>query len=569
LIERKHPWIVAGACQPHVLDLLLEDVGKLRLCTSTIDDVKIVRGFIRKYQKVSYIFSTLQVSAIRKPGDTRFATNCISMRDMWTNKSAIISLFNSAELHEFILVSKNQKGNDGQTVKSSHDQCKAIIGEDCFWDKLRWALKAMEPIEKLLRFAEVDGPTLSKMHARWVKMIEDLGRLEEDGADKDFIDEVLERAYYRFEYGYNVLMAAGYILDPEFVDCPLSDDDHQALLVYVRKYFGTSEPGEDAVSTEKLTTIEHEFRLQLTQYRNKEGFFGSKPSIYAIERVKAGEISACEYWEAYGGHTKLLQDIAIRACACVCGASAAERGHKEMAFVLTKVRNRMSHRHMEQLVYCRLNYPAETQRLRGSTTLPAASHDNAAKEAESESDEDSLRPMDVAWLDSRGAMHEEMIENLPVKAAAIARAQRRAEAAAKGRSRMKQQHLSMERARAAARDAGRLAEQGYDGLLSGRRATITKIGKTQRELKVVHEVTILKEISEGKYNVLFEATNTEAFVVLKDRNVQLIRAPRELIPPGPTKEGIYTQIEKRWNLYPFGGGTYTQVERLTQKVEKG
>jgi len=45
-------------------------------------------------------------------------------------------------------------------------------------------------------------------------------------------------------------------------------------------------------------------------------------------------------------------------------------------------------------------------------------------------------------------------------------------------------------------------------------------------------------------------------------------APRELIPPGPTKEGIYTQIEKRWNLYPFGGGTYTQVERL-QKVEKG
>ena len=33
-------------------------------------------------------------------------------------------------------------------------------------------------------------------------------------------------------------------------------------------------------------------------------------------------------------------------------------------------------------------------------------------------------------------------------------------------------------------------------------------------------------------------------------------APGELIPPGPTKEGIYTQIEKRWNLYPFGGGTY-------------
>jgi len=166
LIERKHPWIVAGACQPHVLDLLLEDVGKLRLCTSTIADVKIVRGFLRRYEKVSYIFSKLQVSAIRKPGDTRFATNCISMRDMWTNKSAIISTFNSAELHEFIIVTKNQKAKDGQTVKTSHDQCKAIIGEDSFWDKLRWALKAMEPIEKLLRFAEVDGPTLSKMHAQ-------------------------------------------------------------------------------------------------------------------------------------------------------------------------------------------------------------------------------------------------------------------------------------------------------------------------------------------------------------------------------------------------------------------
>lgn len=520
LIEEKHPWIVAGACQPHVLDLLLEDVGKLPLCTSTMDDVHKVRGFLRRYEKVSHIFSTLQVSAIRRPGDTRFAMNCISMSDVWTNKAAIMSTFNSSELHEFMLVSKNQKGKDGQSVKISHDQCKAIIFENSFWDKLRWALKAMEPIEKLLRFAEIDGPTLSKMHARWVEMIEDLGRLEEEGADQGFVDDVLERAYYRFEYGYNILMAAGYILDPQFIDCPVSDDDNQALIVYVRKYFGSSEPGEDPVSEESLTVIEHQFRIELSQYRNKEGLFGSNTYMYAIEEVKAGKMSACDYWEVYGDHAKLLQEIAIRACACVCGASAAERGHKEMAFVLTKVRNRMSHRHMEQLVYCRMNYAAETQRSRGSMTLPAASHDNAAEEAESESDEDSLRPMDVAWLDPRGAMHEE--ETIRGKTAAIARGKRRAEAAAKGRARISKQLMLMERARAAARSAASLEAQGTDGQLTGRRATITKLGTTARAMKELHEVTILKEMSPGTYNVVFEATNTVAFVNLSDKGCVLI-----------------------------------------------
>ena len=70
------------------------------------------------------------------------------------------------------------------------------------------------------------------------------------------VHELLELAYYRFEYGYNVMMAAGYILDPAFLGFPHSDMDNEALLIYARKYFGTSEPGKDPVSKESLTTIE-------------------------------------------------------------------------------------------------------------------------------------------------------------------------------------------------------------------------------------------------------------------------------------------------------------------------
>jgi hypothetical protein len=59
----------------------------------------------------------------------------------------------------------------------------------------------------------------------------------------------------------------------------------------------------------------------------------------------------------YGGATKELQELAVRCLGCVSGAAAAERGHKEMNFLHSKLRNRLLWGTVETLMYVRMNLP--------------------------------------------------------------------------------------------------------------------------------------------------------------------------------------------------------------------
>jgi hypothetical protein len=155
-----------------------------------------VRGFLRRHQKIAHLFEAAQECAIQKPGETRFATNCISMRDVYKNKAAILFIFNSNELQEYVQLNRSTKNKHGVTLQTTFDEAMRIVSDNSFWKKLMWALKAMEPVERLLRLAEIDGPTLSKMHQKWLNMFVEFGNLEEQGAEKQFVDEMIECAHY-------------------------------------------------------------------------------------------------------------------------------------------------------------------------------------------------------------------------------------------------------------------------------------------------------------------------------------------------------------------------------------
>ena len=51
-------------------------------------------------------------------------------------------------------------------------------------------------------------------------------------------------------------------------------------------------------------------------------------------------MSASTWWQMYGSEVPELQRVAMRVTGQVAGAGAAERGHKEVNFVLNKQRNR-------------------------------------------------------------------------------------------------------------------------------------------------------------------------------------------------------------------------------------
>ena len=50
-----------------------------------------------------------------------------------------------------------------------------------------------------------------------------------------------------------------------------------------------------------------------------------------------------------------LRQMGMRVCMCVAGAAASERGHKDMAFVHSKVRNKLGPEKVNDLLYVQMN----------------------------------------------------------------------------------------------------------------------------------------------------------------------------------------------------------------------
>ena len=61
------------------------------------------------------------------------------------------------------------------------------------------------------------------------------------------------------------------------------------------------------------------------------------------------------WWETFGYVLSTLQLLALRVLAQDCSSGACERNWSAYSLVHTKLRNRLSTRQLERLVYCRAN----------------------------------------------------------------------------------------------------------------------------------------------------------------------------------------------------------------------
>lgn len=105
---------------------------------------------------------------------------------------------------------------------------------------------------------------------------------------------------------------------------------------------------------------------QLLTYLRKDGVFSRETVLR-----NARSMPAAEWWLMYGGELKELQLVAVRTLGQIAGAGAAERGHKEMNFIKSKLRNRLSIDSTRKLVYTRHNLNM-LERVRGVNFKPEA-----------------------------------------------------------------------------------------------------------------------------------------------------------------------------------------------------
>jgi len=85
---------------------------------------------------------------------------------------------------------------------------------------------------------------------------------------------------------------------------------------------------------------------------------------------------------------------------CVAGAAASERGHKEMSFVHTKVRNRLSDERMNKLVYIRMNLQTMEDKAIENWGDAEVFNLDDGDDNEVRNVGEEMGRLDIAWLDA-------------------------------------------------------------------------------------------------------------------------------------------------------------------------
>ena len=425
IIEAACPWVVCGACHPHVCDLLLEDIGKLPFFKEVFSEAQLLRSVVRGRGFAQAAYDSRCKTKLVLPGDTRFNTNVLGASNLLHNRDALVGTMGDADVIAGFHKVKNDKLEGSfETVGALFAHVQAQVMDADFWARLGWAKHIMTPIGRLLRYTEQDAPTASKVHHAWFLV---QSAIEEMDIDEELKADVLRLLRYRWDYGYNCVIGTGYVLDPEFRLCEPDEETTGSFEELVLKcYPPPAAPGADAsdaareqyaAAKQKHTKLLLTIDEQLLAYRRGDGVWGREKVLLAASRV-----SAVDFWDMYGSHVPELQRVAMRALGCVAGACPAERAHKFMAHTLTDDRNRLAWGKVEKMIYVQMNLPLAFPDINASSCVDAVFEmdDNAAPP-----------PLPSAWCDetdeAEGNTDNEAAAAIAAAAAAAeTRSQRRA-----------------------------------------------------------------------------------------------------------------------------------------------
>nr|XP_011459711.1 PREDICTED: uncharacterized protein LOC105350056 [Fragaria vesca subsp. vesca] len=242
-------------CAAHCIDLMLEDISKLKVFETTIQRAKLIVKFIYGHTQVLSIMRKFTGNKeIIRPAVTRFATSFLTLQSLYKQKAALISMFQSKEWHDC-----------GCTKhKDAYDVKKYILRDGNFWNHIAYCIKSVLPLVCVLR--EVDsevrpvmGFIFELMDAAKDKIASNLGNVEAKYAP------IWKRIDNRWSPQlHQPLHAAGYYLNPQFrYEENFKDTEH------VKKGL------EDCMDRMLDGDARIQAEIQLDLYERKLGKFGS------------------------------------------------------------------------------------------------------------------------------------------------------------------------------------------------------------------------------------------------------------------------------------------------------
>ncbi|KAL6544149.1 hypothetical protein OROGR_010646 [Orobanche gracilis] len=136
-------------CAAHCLDLMLEDITKLKEFDATITQGRGITTFIYRYGRLLYAMREKTMGRdIVKTGATRFATAFLTLQSLYKNKDALRKLFGGEEWFN---------SNLAKTVAGGkvHDVVLSTISTR-FWNNVEDCIRASQPLLVVLRIVDGD-----------------------------------------------------------------------------------------------------------------------------------------------------------------------------------------------------------------------------------------------------------------------------------------------------------------------------------------------------------------------------------------------------------------------------
>ncbi|XP_066347610.1 uncharacterized protein [Miscanthus floridulus] len=299
LLMERIPTLFWTPCATHCLDLMLEDISKMKEFSKPIARARQVTTFIYRHGRLlDAMREKTGGRDLVRPGVTRFATAFLTLRSLHTHKDALKFLFVSDDWTKSKLARTEARKKVHDTILSTE-----------FWNSVEDCLRASQPLIVLLRI--VDGDERPAM-------------LE--------VQFCMEYAKKKIKENFPIREKADLL-------------KHDVMAGKLRSAF--TEVLSKMVPDQDL---QNKIDDQALEYEDLRGSFSNKIAINNI-KIK----SPIEWWRSYGGKAVELQRFAKRVVGLCASASGCERCWSTFESIHTKKRNRLEHKRLNDLVYVQYN----------------------------------------------------------------------------------------------------------------------------------------------------------------------------------------------------------------------
>ncbi|KAM0893956.1 hypothetical protein ACQ4PT_024842 [Festuca glaucescens] len=326
------PTLYWSPCACHCLDLMLEDIGKLKAFKKPIARGRRVTTFIYRHDRILSLMrkATGGLDLVR-PVATRFATAFLALKSLVKHKQALRSLFTS---QQWVVnkLAKTAAGLNMQYVVLSAEWWHAV--EDC--------LRASGPLLRVLRLADGDEvPVMPERTALMRFAKEKINQGFPQQNKKPLLKMVMDIVDKRWEtqMDHPLYGAALYLNPGKFF--PIKDSGDDALVWELRGCFN------DVLAKTVLDVeIRNKIDAQSVLYEARRGSFADMMAIQNMDKR-----NPLDWWSSYGGRAIDLQRFSKRIVSLCASSSGCERNWSAFEFIHTKKRNRLQHRILNDNVF--------------------------------------------------------------------------------------------------------------------------------------------------------------------------------------------------------------------------